>query len=298
MKEVKVKEASSAECSSKDYATEDYNWIDDDNFSEQHKLEYLNYPLNEWKDIVYKRDLLNEETINSFGEFYQGIVNKVLKYNIFKGFNFFKETEGKISFNLKSYNTNIDISPDFFVHKMTKNEYNKLLGEKKYMMTTNYKIPENIKYVSIIGEIKMARKEALKQTKQKERYDEFSEKASNDEEKLIVMYIFDESFSKFKEDFEIIEKNPRIYCHIPKLYQTKCYDAYNKIVEKYKQNKAKINLNTDGKYINQKDVLKMFEDLNYKFNIAIYYIIGTSILFISYILYNIIPKLLDYNKYN
>ena len=28
MKEVKVKEASSAECSSKDYATEDYNWID------------------------------------------------------------------------------------------------------------------------------------------------------------------------------------------------------------------------------------------------------------------------------
>ena len=73
---------------------------------------------------------------------------------------------------------------------------------------------------------------------------------------------------------------------------------YLDTLEKYKQNKAKINLNTDGKYINQKDVLKMFEDLNYKFNIAIYYIIGTSILFISYILYNIIPKLLDYNKYN
>ena len=32
--------------------------------------------------IIYKRDLLNEETINSFGEFYQGIVNKILKYNI------------------------------------------------------------------------------------------------------------------------------------------------------------------------------------------------------------------------
>ena len=83
----------------------------------------------------------------------------------------------------------------------------------------------------------MNRKKALKSSKQKKRYDEFAKRGSNEEEKLIVMYVYDQSFILFKEDEEKIKTAPIVYCYIPKLYNDKCYKAYNNVVSMYKQNK-------------------------------------------------------------
>ena len=95
------------------------------------------------------------------------MVNKILKLNIFNGFNFFHEKGGIIKYKLAKYNTDIKIAPDFFVYRMEKSKFIKLLKERKYMMKTKYEVPENIKYISIIGEIKMSRKKALKRSKKK-----------------------------------------------------------------------------------------------------------------------------------
>ena len=49
-----IKDTTSLECSSKDYVSEDFDWVDKDIYSKESKLEYLKFPLKEWKDIIYQ----------------------------------------------------------------------------------------------------------------------------------------------------------------------------------------------------------------------------------------------------
>ena len=279
--------SSSSSSSSMDYTTEKYDWVEDDNFPKEYKLEYLKFPLEEWKDIVYKKNLFTDFTITSFSKYNQTIVNKILEYNIFKDYNFYGEKRGVIRFNFYNYNTGIKIAPDFFVYRMKKSQFDNLLKERKYMMKSFYEIPESIKYISILGEIKMSREEAVRKSNQKRDYEEFSQIASNEDEKVIIMYVFEESFSFFKEDLQQKDKNPKVYCYIPKLYQNKCYQAYNNIVDKFQQKKKKINLDSDGKYATRKNLLKTNDKLQRRKKCIIY---GYFINFIGIILYYLLTK--------
>ena len=188
------------------------------------------------------------------------------------------------------YNTGITIAPDFFVYRMRKSQFENLLKERKYMMKSFYEIPKSINYISILGEIKMSRKEAVKKSKQNRDYEEFSRRASNKEEKVITMYLFDESFSFFKEDLQQQDKNPKVYCYIPKLYQIKSFKAYNDFVDKFHQKKKKINLDFDGKYATQKDLLKYVDKLHYKIKYLYYSIYVLSIISISITLNILLSK--------
>lgn len=283
-------ETSSAVCSSMDYASEKYDWVYSNTFSKENKLEYLEFPLEEWKDIVYRKNLSTDSTVTSHGHYYQAVVNRILEYNIFKDYNFYWEKGGVIEYNLSNYNTGIKIAPDFFVYRMRKSQFDNLLNERKYMMRSFYKIPESIKYISILGEIKMSRKEAVKKSKQKRGYEEFSQRASNEEEKVIIMYIFDESFSFFKEDLQQRDKNPKVYCYIPNLYQNKCYKAYNDIVDLFQLKKRKINFDIDGKYATQKNLFNYVDKLRYEIRYLRYWNYGFIIMFISIILYYLLSK--------
>jgi hypothetical protein len=278
---------SSAVCSSMDYASEKFDWVNRDTFPKEYKLEYLKFPLEEWKDIVFKKNLFDDSTITSYGDYYQEIVNRILEYNIFKDYNFYWEKGGKIGYKLDKYTQEVKIAPDFFVYRMKKSQFDNLLRERKYMMKSFYEIPESVKYISILGEIKMSRKEAVKKSHQKRDYEKFARIASNEEEKVIIMYIFDESFSFFKEDLQKTDEKPKVYCYIPKLYHKKCYQAYNSIVDKFQQKNKKINLDTDGKYAEQRDLLKELLKAKSLIRLLIY---GYGIIFIGFIIYYFLSK--------
>ena len=106
-KEIKImegpNETSSAVCSSMDYASEKYDWVYSTTFSKENKLEYLEFPLEEWKDIVYRKNLSTDSTVTSHGYYYQAFVNRILECNIFKDYNFYWEKGGVIEYNLSNY---------------------------------------------------------------------------------------------------------------------------------------------------------------------------------------------------
>jgi hypothetical protein len=54
------------------------------------------------------------------------------------------------------------IEPDFFVHKMEVAKFNELLKNRSYMIRTFQSLKPHLKYVSIIGEIKIGHKRAFK----------------------------------------------------------------------------------------------------------------------------------------
>ena len=136
----------------------------------------------------------------------------------------------------------------------------------------------------------MRRKETVKKSKQNRDYEEFSRRASNKEEKVIIIYIFDESFSFFEEDLQQQDKNPKVYCYIPKLYQIKSFKAYNDFVDKFHQKKKKINLDFDGKYATQKDLLKYMDKLYNKIKYLYYSIYVLNIISISITLNILLSK--------
>ena len=94
------------------------------------------------------------------------------------------------------------ISPDFFIYKIEIEKFNELLKEREYMMKTFKKLNKNIKYVSIIGEIKISHKSAFKNNDQRKDYITFIQKAKAtlNEEELVLMYVYDQSYKLFKED--------------------------------------------------------------------------------------------------
>ena len=233
-------QSSSSIKSSSESAIEDYDWIKDENFSLENKMNFLKYPLNFWREIAYVPNL-EKGVMYSEGEFYKSRVKKVLKYDVFNGFNFIKNKYGMIEFDFMEY-YNVDqkeltesgIAPQFFVYQIEVEKFNKLLEERKYMMKTFQKMNTNKKYVSIIGEIKVSHRKAFKNNSQRQDYIKFIQKAISSEEELVLMYIYDESYKLFMEDKP--NKTDNIFlilCYIPKLYFNECYNAYNNILEDF-----------------------------------------------------------------
>ena len=265
MKENKI--LSLTECSSNDYTTENFDWINDPNFPDEYKKEYLQFPLKEWRDILLQNGFQIKPKINSFLDDYLKIVHKILKEVIFENCNFYNDKKEITNYISNNYKKNISIVPDFFVHKMEKNKFIQLLNERKYMIRTNYQIDENIEFISILGEIKISeenkinKKQSFKRSKKIPNYKAFIEEISNNKEKIIIMYVYDNSFFLFKDDFIITENYPNVYCYIPKLYSNKNFIVDNNSFNKIKPETEKRNVDIDEKIKTTEYIIKEIEKL-------------------------------------
>ena len=245
--------------SSQDSAQEDFKWVKDKNYPSEIKNEYLKYPLDNWRKIVFDPKL-NKSFIHHPGNIYESKVNKVLKSDVFDGFEFYEDKKGVLNFKLmESYGVDKNklekefIIPDFFVHRIKVEEFKELLKNRSYMMGFGGKITENVKYISIIGEIKSSHHQAHKNTSQKRDYISFIKNANLIDEQLLLMYIYDESYKLFKKDINEKREENIILCYIPKLYADECYNAFNNIIVELKSNVNKIDL----KNIPKKKIIKI-----------------------------------------
>ena len=183
---------------------------------------------------------------------------------------FFFVKKGFINFDLMScYNVTpndinkTSIEPDFFVYKMEAEKFKDLLEKRSYMIRTFQKLEPGVQYVSIIGEIKIGHKRAFKWDDQREAYISFIHKAALEKgEKLLLMYVYDQSYKLFKED----KPNDKdsvflIICYIPKIYKDKCYKAYNDTIDYVKLYRGqKIDLNKEpAKRPSKNELIKEIE---------------------------------------
>ena len=300
--------------SSEETVSEDFNWIDDENFLSSNKKDYLKYPLSDWKDSSYIPNLGQPQThVSSEGKLYEKKVRTILRDDVFKDFDFICDKDGFVNFDLMSnykvtpndINNKILIEPDFFVNKMKAEKFKDLLGKRSYMIRTFQNLEPGVEYVSIIGEIKIDHKRAFKWDDQRQAYISFISKAAVEKgEKLLLMYVYDQSYKLFKED-KPNEKDSvfLIICYIPKIYKGKCYKAYNDTIDYLKLNSGqKIDLNKEPakrpskneliKKIVKKDkeILKKDKEIIFMKKVGF---IGVSIgmLIIAFILYYICHKL-------
>ena len=228
--------------SSEEPVSEDFNWIEDKDFSSSNKQDYLKYPLSDWRESSYVSSVDQHQThLVSEGRLYENEVIRILRDDVFKGFEFFSEKNGLFKFNLmKNYKVNRNdinnkpsIEPDFFVHKMEVKEFNELLKNRSYMIRTFEKLNLDVKYVSIIGEIKIGHKRAFKMDDQRKAYTSFIQKAVLEEgEQLLLMYVYDQSYKSFKKDKpNELDLVSLIICYIPNIYKNNCYKAYNDTIK-------------------------------------------------------------------
>ena len=265
--------SSSISSSSEEAVTEDFDWINDKNFLLSNKEDYLKYPLSDWKDSSYIPNLgLPQTHLSSEGKLYEAKVRNILRDDVFKDSKFFFEKKGFINFDLMScykvtpndINNKTSIEPDFFVYKMEAEKFKDLLEKRSYMIRTFQKLKPEVEYVSIIGEIKIGHKRAFKWDDQREAYISFIHKAALKKgEKLLLMYVYDQSYKLFKED-KPNEKDSvfLIICYIPKIYKDKCYKAYNDTIDYVKLYRGqKIDLNKEpAKRPSKNELIKEIEE--------------------------------------
>lgn len=299
--------SSSMGSSSEETVTEDFDWINDGNFSESNKKDYLKYPLSDWKDSSYIPNLGQPQThISSEGKLYEKKVRTILRDDVFKDFNFICDKNGFVSFDLMSnykvtphdINNKNSIEPDFFVHKMEVDKFKDLLEKRSYMIRTFQKLEPGVEYVSIIGEIKIGHKRAFKWDVQREAYISFISKAAVEKgEKLLLMYVYDQSYKLFKEDVPN-EKDSvfLIICYIPKIYKGKCYKAYNDTIDYLNLNSyQKIDINKEpakrpSKNELIKEIIKNSKEIEKKDKEIIFMGVSIGVLFIAFILYYLCQK--------
>ena len=306
--------SSSMRSSSEETVTEDFDWINDENFLLSNKKDYLKYPLSDWKDSSYIPNLGQPQThISSEGKLYEKKVRTILRDDVFKDFDFICDNNGFVNFNLMSnykvtpnnINNKISIEPDFFVNKMKAEKFKNLLEKRSYMIRTFQKLEPGVEYVSIIGEIKIGHKRAFKWDTQRQAYISFISKATvATGEKLLLMYVYDQSYKLFKED----EPNENdsvflIICYIPKIYKGKCYKAYNDTIDYLKlDSEKKIDLNKESakkpskfeliKEIEkkEKEIEKNYKEIEKKDKVIIFMGVSIGVLIIAFILYYLCHK--------
>ena len=298
--------SSSMISSSEESVTEDFDWIHDENFSSSNKEDYLKYPLSDWTDSSYIPNLgLPQTHISSEVKLYETKVRKILRDDVFKDFEFICDKNGFVDFDLMSYykvtpndiNNKTSIEPDFFVYAMKAEKFKDLLEKRSYMIRTFQKLELGVEYVSIIGEIKIGHKRAFKWNDQRQAYISFISKATVKKgEKLLLMYVYDQSYKLFKED-KPNEKDSvfLIISYIPKIYKGKCYKAYNDTIDYLKlYSSQKIDLNKEPeKRPSKNQLIKEIEkkDKQIIFMKKVGYIgVSIGVLIIAFFLYYLCHK--------
>ena len=224
-----------ANSSTQELGTENFDWVYNPYFP---------------KKMIFDR---KSRQINDEGLYYQASVNKILRTDIFNDFNFHQEKNGAIDFDFKKvYKINYDqlltkkIKPDFYVYKIENKKFFEILKSRNYMMTlkNKYNIPEKVKFISILGEIKSSYSSChIDYDQQSNNYEQFIDLANKleNDEYIILMYIYDNSFNLFRKDYDIMpeQESPIIYAYAPKLYYEDCYYHYNELIRLLKLNKKK-----------------------------------------------------------
>jgi len=241
------------ESSARESGYEKFDWILDKNFSKKLKKCYTEYSLKSWKNIMFNP---KEIEIRDEGLFYQGVVNKILRKDIFIDFDFHEDKNGAIDFNFKkTYKIDYSklykkkISPDFYVYKIESKKFFELLKTRDYMMILKNanEIPKTAKFISILGEIKSSYAYCHINDGQRHDYETFIDLVNklNTDEYIVLMYIYDNSFNFFQKNYFYNypeKKNPTIYGYIPKLYYEDCYKSYNFLIDELKLKKEKIDI--------------------------------------------------------
>lgn len=249
--------------SSGESGSEDFGWVENNKFKEEHKKNYIEYPLKKWKEIVYEQDLKHSKFTDE-GKYYEKIVITILEKDIFKDLEFHKEQKYIFDFDFEKYYKieyssliKGDIKPDFFVYNIPVEKFLSILNKRKYMMLLRHNIPNDKKYISVVGEIKTTRNKAHKNNTQRLDYLTFINlannlnKSSNSDEFLVMMYIYDISFSLFKNEENDYDEDKEaiIYGYMPKLYYEDCYKKYNEIIDLLKLPNEKIDLTNKVNFI-------------------------------------------------
>lgn len=132
--------------SSQDSAVENFNWIEDKNYPNENKEDFLRYPVNDWIDIEFDPKYKTKFCVAE-GIYYQKVVDKILDYDIFKDCEFYDEKNGIFDLGLNDlYQIDQDelekkfIAPDFFIHRIEVKYFLAILENRNYMMRTNYTI--------------------------------------------------------------------------------------------------------------------------------------------------------------
>ena len=236
---------SSSSSSHEMVVSEDFDWTD-----EETKNEYMNFPLRKWYDIVIKYIYISINYVVRHENIYKNSVNKILKYDVFKGEEF--KEDSKIALIITEDDEVRDfikyefseivkanlgekvnkwIQPNFIVWNINKKRLFEILEERKYMMYFNgVNIPDNIDTVNIIGEL-------INKKNQHDKYELF---IKNFKKKYFILMKFcNVSYKTFLEDKNNCSSNseiPQIICYVPRIYLKNCYDKFNEIIKmKYYQ---------------------------------------------------------------
>ena len=268
---------------------EDFDWIYDENCPEEMKREFLKFPLEKWGKILFGPDFDSKSTILP-GDNYKSKVNRILRYHVFNNYEFLEQKKELQNFNLyEFYKVKKDnhekrfIIPDFFVHKIESDKFFEILDKWSYMMSFNYKINKNKKYISIIGVIKKAYYyQASKNISKNNDYLSFVKKAYSKDEELLLMYIYDESYKLIVKDINKKEKFPLIICYIPKLYVEEVKKNFREI-----NNELRFNLKNNGMKDLSKQLISIKEKIkeNERYIKFSFFINVILLLIISYLIF-------------
>ena len=268
---------------------EDFDWIYDENCPEEMKREFLKFPLEKWGKILFGPDFDSKSTILP-GDNYKSKVNRILRYHVFNNYEFLEQKKELQNFNLyEFYKVKKDnhekrfIIPDFFVHKIESDKFFEILDKWSYMMSFNYKINKNKKYISIIGVIKKAYYyQASKNISKNNDYLSFVKKAYSKDEELLLMYIYDESYKLIVKDINKKEKFPLIICYIPKLYVEEVKKNFREI-----NNELRFNLKNNGLKDLSKQLISIKEKIkeNERYIKFSFFINVILLLIISYLIF-------------
>ena len=160
--------------------SEDFNWLKDKN-CENYIKQYSSFPLREWKKLTY--DKIKEGKLLRVGTSYQNCVNTILELDVFKNEYFSKESM------LYKAIDNEEISPDFYIKNIEKKRFMDIINDRGYMFIMNYEIPQNIKKLNIIGEIKCSKNS--QKSRQKSELFSYAKRNSS------LEIIFDSSYKVF-----------------------------------------------------------------------------------------------------
>ena len=268
---------------------EDFDWIYDENCPEEMKKEFLKFPLEKWGKILFGPDFDSKSTILP-GDNYKSKVNRILGYYVFNNFEFLAQKRELINFNLYEFykvkKDNLEkrfILPDFFVHKIESDKFFEILDKWSYMMSFNYKINKNKKYISIIGIIKKSYYyQSYRNFSEDKDYLSFIKKAYSKDEELLLMYIYDESYKLIVKDINKKEKFPLIICYIPKLYVEEVKKNFREI-----NNELRFNLKNNGLKDLSKQLISIKEKIkeNERYIKFSFFINVILLLIISYLIF-------------
>ena len=230
-----------SEISSNNSIEENFAWTQDDKNINM-RNSYIKFPFDLWRNLI-KIDL--NKTNYDDGEIYQELVCNILQDDVFKNEHFVKEN--KIYEITKDYIVDdsdsqcyYNIRPDFLIIKIEKNKFIQIINERDYMFrkSDSFLIPEECRFITIIGEAKINTSSSNKKKRQLQNYLSFCDYFNSKQKEtfFVILYIFDFSYYNFwQKDF--MNNRPIIIGYIPKLYKETYYEVYKGIKEKNNNSK-------------------------------------------------------------